>query len=204
MKKIFTTFFVLLAALGLQAALHVTVNQVIDDEDVTTEITQNTTIRITEYEWDEDLEEATMGITGSLYSDESQNITVTITRQNIGIIDQFCAAGNCIPGNGELNQVCEFTVGTAAFQRSWFTHYTPFEDGTETIAYTFNDGVNPTLTLTIQYSYNDEKTAIEDVLVRPTDNAIYNLLGQRMPTNELNELPAGIYIVNGKKIIKQQ
>ena len=203
MKKIFTKFFVLLAALGLQAALHVTVDQVIDDEDVTTEITQNTTIRITEYEWDEDLEEALMEVRGQLYSDESETITVTITRSSEGIYDQFCAAGNCIPGNEELTQVCEFTVGTAAFQRSWFTHYTPFEEGTETIAYTFNDGVNPALTLTIQYSYKDENTAVEDVVVRPTDNAIYNLLGQRMPTNELNELPAGIYIVNGKKIIKQ-
>ena len=203
MKKIFTTFFVLLAALGLQAALHVTVDQVIDDEDVTTEITQNTTIRITEYEWDEDLEEALMEVSGQLYSDESETITVTITRSSEGIYDQFCAAGNCIPGNEELTQVCEFTVGTAAFQRSWFTHYTPFEEGTETIAYTFNDGVNPALTLTIQYSYKDDNTAVEDVVVRPTDNAIYNLLGQRMPTNELNELPAGIYIVNGKKIIKQ-
>ena len=203
MKKIFTTFFVLLAALGLQAALHVTVNQVIDDEDVTTEITQNTTIRITEYEWDEDLEEATMGITGSLYSDESQNITVTITRQNTGIIDQFCAAGNCIPGNEELTQVCEFTVGTAAFQRSWYTHYTPIEAGTETIVYVFNDGINPALTLTVKYSYKDENTAVENVVVRPIDNIIYNLLGQRMPTTNWEELSAGIYIINGKKYIKQ-
>lgn len=203
MKKIFTSCFVLFAALSLQAALHLTVYQVIDDEEVTTEITQNTTLRITEYEWDEDLEEALMEVRGQLYSDESPNITVTITRSSEGIIDQFCAAGNCIPGNEELTQVCEFTVGTAAFQRSWFTHYTPLEEGTETIAYTFNDGVNPALTLTIQYSYKDENTAVEDVVVRPTDNAIYNLLGQRMPTNELSELPAGIYIVNGKKIIKQ-
>lgn len=203
MKKIFTTFFVLLAALGLQAALHVTVDQVIDDEDVTTEITQNTTIRITEYEWDEDLEEALMEVRGQLYSDESETITVTITRSAEGIFDQFCAAGNCIPGNEELTQVCEFTIGTAAFQRTWFTHYTPFEDGTETIAYTFNDGVNPTLTLTIQYSYNEEDTAIEDVLVRPNDNVIYNLLGQRMPTTNWEDLAAGIYIINGKKLIKQ-
>ena len=203
MKKIFTTFFVLLAALGLQAALHVTVDQVIDDEDVTTEITQNTTIRITEYEWDEDLEEALMEVRGQLYSDESETITVTITRSSEGIYDQFCAAGNCIPGNEELTQVCEFTVGTAAFQRSWFTHYTPIEPSTEVIVYTFNDGVNPAIELTIRYSYEDDDTAVEDVIARPNDNIIYNLLGQRMPTNELNELPAGIYIVNGKKIIKQ-
>ena len=203
MKKIFTSFFVLFAALSLQAALHLTVYQVIDDEEVTTEITQNTTLRITEYEWDEDLEEALMEVRGQLYSDESQNITVTITRQSTGIIDQFCAAGNCIPGNEELTQELNFTVGTLSSMRRWFTHYTVYEAGTETIAYTFDDGINPTLTLTVKYSYNDENTAVEDVVARPTDNAIYNLLGQRMPTNELSELPAGIYIVNGKKIIKQ-
>ena len=49
MKKIFTTIFVLCAALSMQAALHLTVNQVINEEDVTTQITQNTTIRVTEY-----------------------------------------------------------------------------------------------------------------------------------------------------------
>jgi hypothetical protein len=203
MKKIFTSCFVLFAALSLQAALHLTVYQVIDDEEVTTEITQNTTLRITEYEWDEDLEEALMEVRGQLYSDESQNITVTITRQSTGIIDQFCAAGNCVSGNGELSQVCEFTIGSLPMQRSWFTHYTPLEEGTETIVYEFNDGVNPTLTLTIKYSYKDEDTAVEDVVVLPTNNIIYSLLGQRMPTTNWEELPAGIYIINGKKYIKQ-
>ena len=202
MKKIFTSFFVLFAALSLQAALHLSIDQIIDDEEVTTEITQNTTLRITEYEWDEDLEEALMEVRGQLYSDESQNITVTITRSSEGIIDQFCAAGNCVPGNGELSQVCEFTVGTQPFQRSWFTHYTPLEEGSETIVYTFNDGVNPTLTLTIKYSYKDE-TAVENVVALPTNNIIYSLLGQRMPTTNWDELPAGIYIINGKKYIKK-
>ena len=202
MKKFFTTFFVLFLALGMQAALHLSIDQIIDDEEVTTEITQNTTLRITEYEWDEDLEEALMEVRGQLYSDESQNITVTITRSSEGIIDQFCAAGNCVPGNGELSQVCEFTVGTQPFQRSWFTHYTPLEEGSETIVYTFNDGVNPTLTLTIKYSYKDE-TAVENVVALPTNNIIYSLLGQRMPTTNWDELPAGIYIINGKKYIKK-
>ena len=203
MKKIFTTFFVLCTALGLHAGLHLTVNQVIDDEEVSTEITQNTTITVSEYEWDEDMEEATMGISGTLYSDETENITVTITRQNTGIIDQFCAAGNCTFGNEELTQICEFTVGTAAFQRSWYTHYTPIEAGTETIVYVFNDGINPALTLTVKYSYMDEDTAVDNVVVLPTNNIIYNLLGQRMPTTNWEDLSAGIYIINGKKYIKQ-
>ena len=35
-----------------------------------------------------------------------------------------------------------------------------------------------------------------------TSKGIYNLNGMRMPTTSLDELPAGIYIVNGKKIVK--
>ena len=201
MKKIFTTFFVLLAALSLQAELHLNYEKWVGDEKVVTEVTKNTTIIVTEYEWDEDLEEALMEVKGQLYSDESNNITVTITRQSMGIIDQFCAAGNCVPGNGELNQVCEFVVGTMEMQRSWFTHYTPMEEGEEVISYEFNDGVNPTITLTINYSY--KTTAIDHVVAPQHNGKIYNLLGQEMPTNELSELPKGIYIINGKKYIKQ-
>ena len=201
MKKIFTTFFVLLAALSLQAALHLNYEKWVGDEKVVTEVIQNTTIIVTEYEWDEDLEEALMEVRGQLYSDESNNITVTITRQSEGVIDQFCAAGNCVPGNGELNQVCEFVVGAMEMQRSWFTHYTPMEAGEEVISYEFNDGVNPTITLTINYSY--KTTAIDNVVAPQYNGKIYNLLGQEMPTNELSELPKGIYIINGKKYIKQ-
>jgi hypothetical protein len=201
MKKIFTTFFVLLAALSLQAALHLNYEKWVGDEKVVTEVTQNTTIIVTEYEWDEDFKEALMEVKGQLYSDETENITVTITRQSTGIIDQLCAAGNCVPGNGELNQVCEFTVGTAAFQRSWYTHYTPMEAGEEVISYEFNDGVNPTITLTINYSY--KTTAIDNVVAPQYNGKIYNLLGQKMSANELSELPKGIYITNGKKYIKQ-
>ena len=201
MKKIFTTAFVLCAAWSMQAALHLTVNQVIDDEDVTTEITKDTTLLVTEYEWDEDLEEGLMEVRGQLYSDESQNITVTITRQNTGIIDQLCAAGNCIPGNGELTQVCDFRIGSMPMQRSWFTHYSVFEPCIEVIEYAFDDGNNPVITLTIKYSYM--MSPVENVITPQYQGKIYNLLGQEMPTTELLELPKGIYIINGKKYIKQ-
>ena len=201
MKKFLSTIFVLCIALSTQAALHLNYEKWEGDEKVVTEVTQNTTITITEYEWDEDLEEALMEVRGQLYSDESQNITVTITRQSTGVIDQLCAAGNCVPGNGELNQVCEFVIGAMEMQRSWFTHYTPMEAGEEVISYEFNDGVNPTITLTIKYSYL--MTAVEDVVAPQYTGKIYNLLGQEMPVSELNELPKGIYIINGKKYIKQ-
>lgn len=203
MKKIYTTILLLGMAISMSASFHLTIEKWVEDDLVSTNITKDTTIVVSEYEYDEDLEEATMGVEGVMYSDDTQDITVSITRSATGIFDQFCAAGNCVPGNSELTQELNFTVGTLSSMRRWFTHYTVYEAGTETIAYTFDDGINPTLTLTVKYSYKDENTAVEDVVVRPTDNAIYNLLGQRMPTNELSELPAGIYIVNGKKIIKQ-
>jgi hypothetical protein len=51
-------------------------------------------------------------------------------------------------------------------------------------------------------------TAIEDIewgdgnpFMVPTDNRIYNLEGQ-MVGNDLEQLPKGLYIVNGKKVIK--
>ena len=201
MKKIFTLALVLCATLSMQAAFHLSINQLINDEEIATTITRDTSIIVADYEWDEDLEEATMGITGLLYSDETQNITVTITRQSTGIIDQFCAAGNCVPGNGGLNQVCNFTIGTMAMQRSWFTHYTPLVAGNEVISYEFDDSINPTITLTIQYSYL--MTAVEDVVAPQYNGKIYNILGKLMPTTDLNELPTGIYIINGKKYIKQ-
>ena len=93
MKKILTTVLAVCAAFSMQAALHLTTEQWVGDDLVSTEITQSTTLTITDYEWDEDLEEALMEVKGQLYSDETQNITVTITRQSTGIVDQFCAAG---------------------------------------------------------------------------------------------------------------
>jgi hypothetical protein len=201
MKKIFTSFIILAMAMSMHASLHISIEQWIGDDEVIIDITKDTTIVVTEYEYDEDLEEATMGVHGVLYSDESQAISVTITRAKTGIVDQFCAGGNCVPGNGELTQVCDFTIGSLASMRQFFTHYTPTEAGKETIVYAINDGNNPTITLTIVYSYLS--SAVENVVMPQGNNIIYNLLGQRMPSNELSELPAGIYILNGKKYIKK-
>ena len=72
MKKIFATIFVLCAAFSMQAALHLNYEKWEGDEKVITEVTANTTIIVTDYEYDEDLEEALMEIKGQLYSDESQ------------------------------------------------------------------------------------------------------------------------------------
>lgn len=203
MKKIYTTILLLGMAISMSASFHLTIEKWVEDDLFSIDVTKDTTIIVTEYEYDEDLEEATMGVEGVMYSDESQQITVSITRSAEGIFDQFCAAGNCVPGNSELTQELEFTIGSMASMRRWFTHYTVYEAGTETIVYSFNDGINPALTLTVKYSYMDEDTAVDNVVVLPTNNIIYNLLGQRMPTTNWEDLSAGIYIINGKKYIKQ-
>lgn len=203
MKKFYTTILLLGMTISMSASFHLTIEKWVEDDLVSIDVTKDTTIIVTEYEYDEDLEEATMGVEGVMYSDESQQITVSITRSAEGIFDQFCAAGNCVPGNSELTQELEFTIGSMASMRRWFTHYTVYEAGTETIVYSFNDGSNPALTLTVKYSYMDEDTAVDNVVVLPTNNIIYNLLGQRMPTTNWEDLSAGIYIINGKKYIKQ-
>lgn len=203
MKKIYTTILLLGMTISMSASFHLSIEKWVEDDLVSIDVTKDTTIIVTEYEYDEDLEEATMGVEGVMYSDESQQITVSITRSAEGIFDQFCAAGNCVPGNSELTQELEFTIGSMASMRRWFTHYTVYEAGTETIVYSFNDGINPALTLTVKYSYMDEDTAVDNVVVLPTNNIIYNLLGQRMPTTNWEDLSAGIYIINGKKYIKQ-
>lgn len=203
MKKFYTTILLLGMAISMSASFHLTIEKWVEDDLFSIDVTKDTTIIVTEYEYDEDLEEATMGVEGVMYSDESQQITVSITRSAEGIFDQFCAAGNCVPGNSELTQELEFTIGSMASMRRWFTHYTVYEAGTETIVYSFNDGINPALTLTVKYSYMDEDTAVDNVVVLPTNNIIYNLLGQRMPTTNWEDLSAGIYIINGKKYIKQ-
>ena len=156
MKKIYTTILLLGMAISMSASFHLTIEKWVEDDLVSTDVTKDTTIVVSEYEYDEDLEEATMGVEGVMYSDDTQDITVSITRSATGIFDQFCAAGNCVPGNSELTQELNFTVGTLSSMRRWFTHYTVYEAGTETIAYTFDDGINPTLTLTVKYSYKDE------------------------------------------------
>jgi hypothetical protein len=51
-------------------------------------------------------------------------------------------------------------------------------------------------------------TGIEDVEAIDTDNkldtsnAIYDINGKRLPAASLEELPSGLYIVNGKKVVK--
>ena len=49
-------------------------------------------------------------------------------------------------------------------------------------------------------------TAIDDVEADNTlntSNAIFDINGKRLPATSLDELPSGLYIINGKKVVKQ-
>ena len=51
----------------------------------------------------------------------------------------------------------------------------------------------------------DSITAINDVEADNTlntANAIYDINGKRLPATSLDELPSGLYIINGKKVVK--
>ena len=197
MKKFLSTFFLASMMLSAYAGLgltFVTVDE--NEEDIVTTITRDTTIIVTNYEeeWDGNPEMTARGKVSS----ESDKITMTIERSAEGLNDQFCL-GSCLQGNGKKTQVEELTLGSA--NNIWFAHFYPTEPSETTIAYTFDDGVNPAITLTIKYSYL--MTAVEDVVAPQYNGKIYNMLGQEMPATELSELPAGIYIINGKKYSKQ-
>ena len=66
----------------------------------------------------------------------------------------------------------------------------------------------PNVAMARSISIDGMTTAINDIewgdgnpFIAPTDNRIYNLEGQ-MVGNDLEQLPKGLYIVNGKKVIK--
>ena len=198
MKKIFTTLFLASMMLSAHATLGLSIVTVDENEDETTlNITKDTTIVVTDYEEDFFSEEIVMSLNGSV-STAGQHLDVTISRSAAGLKDEFCL-GQCYTGNGQLQQDLSLTLTNTV--NGWFAHFYPVEAGSTTIVYTFNDGVNPAIALTVKYSYLT--SAVEDVVAPQHQGKIYNLLGQEMPAAELSDLPKGIYIINGKKYIKQ-
>lgn len=198
MKKILTTLFMASMLLNVHAALglsYITLNE--DEEEVITNVTKDTTIIISDFEEDFFTEKMVMSLNGYI-STTSQTVNVTITRSAQGLEDEFCM-GNCYIGNKELKQ--DLSLKISKNPSSWFVHYYPAEASTKTIVYTFNDGVNPAIALTVNFCYLTN--AVENVVAPQYNGKIYNLLGQEIPATELSELPKGIYIINGKKVIKQ-
>ena len=198
MKKIFTT--ILLASMMLTAHADLglcTSHWDEDGEEVITYITKDTTIVVSEFEEDFISGKDMMALEGYI-TPANKKVNVTIERSVAGTKDQFCL-GNCYEGNGQLKQEHAISLFTA--EGSWQIHFYPTEPSTTTIVYTFSDGVNPAIAVTVQFCYL--VNAVESVTTTNNHGKIYNLLGQEMPTNVFSELPHGIYIINGKKYIKQ-
>ena len=84
MKKIFTALCVLCVAMTAQASLHLTIDEWVEDDQVSIAITKDTTLVVTEFEYDEDMDEATTEVRGKMYSDDSDSIWVTVTRSADG------------------------------------------------------------------------------------------------------------------------
>ena len=114
-------------------------------------------------------------------------LNVTITRSETDLVDEFCCAGQCIPGNEELSQSLQFTFSEET--TSWFIHYTPAPNSDVTITYTFSDGTD-SRELRVSYLYPTEgietitdnqspftvkKVLRDGIIYIETENTIYHL-----------------------------
>ena len=99
--------------------------------------------------------ELRMQLEGTLLTD--QPLTVTITRSQAGITDEFCCAGQCTFGNREMAETLLFAPKGVA---SWYVHYVPESDSDTQITYTFSDGID---TLEIQVIYRYSAQGIETI-----------------------------------------
>ena len=196
MKKVFTSILCLSMAFAAQAALHLSY---FDEEGAEIEVTQSTTINYTAYEED-NFGEVSMRLNGNISSDESKDFVVVLTRSTKGIKDELCL-NQCVPGDGELTQTMNFLALPGMATTTWYAHYEPAEEGTVTIDYEFSDKRNPDINLTVNYIYS--LTATEQIKADASVKGIFTILGQRVAATGIDDLPKGIYIVNGKKVIHQ-
>lgn len=192
MKKIFLFIATLLLSTATQAALHVYAFPI----DST--LTEDTYMQYSEFE--EDFGEIVAEVRLRVFSDDTSHITVKINRSDTLFLDNFCAGQNCMSSNEELEQVIEYDIPSAE-ERNVYLHCYAHKEGSETISYTFSDGFNSEITLTVEFVY--QATALEQTHCNPTAKGIYTVLGQRVLATSIDELPKGIYIVNGKKVVKQ-
>lgn len=130
----------LISLISLQAnALIVSINDYGDIPDTGMEIT------LTEAQEDVLTGKMTAELSGTLLSNEP--LTVTINRSLTGIEDEFCCAGECTVGNGQMTETLHFTPNGLA---NWFTHFQP-ADSFVTIVYTFYTA-SESRTLTVHYN----------------------------------------------------
>ena len=90
-------------------------------------------------------------------------LTVTITRSQAGITDEFCCGGFCLAGDGTTSETIFLTYQGVA---EWYVHYVPETDSDTQITYTFSDEVD-TVELRVIYRYSAQ--GIETVIHKPSN-----------------------------------
>lgn len=136
----------------------------------------------------------TMGVKGSVLSDGP--MSVTISRSESGLRDEFCCSGQCVSGNQQTNETLTYTMSGVA---NWYAHYMPIPGTKVDIEYTFSDG-SESRRLLVHYIYSTE--GMDQTISQPKNTGIFMLNGMRIDTQSIEELPTGIYIVNGEKIVQ--
>lgn len=110
-------------------------------------------ITVTEAEEDILTGKPLVTIEGTLVNNGALN--VTITRSITGISDEFCCAGECTAGNGQLTEILTFTPNGIT---NWFAHYEPADSFT-TVVYTFVG--DQTRTLTVHYDVTQDIETVD-------------------------------------------
>jgi len=186
MKKIYTSIL-MLAVAGMMQAMTMSVDGI-------GFINNDTTITVTEANEDPISGELVMGVKGNIVA--NGELTVVINRYTTGIEDQLCVGSACNPGNQEATQTMVFNLTGMS---NWYTHYAPKHSGTYTIEYCFT-AESQTIRLTVNYTYLF--SSLNEVKSQPARQGVYSIFGQQLrEDNSIDNLPAGIYIVGGKKVV---
>ena len=183
MKKFFVFWMMAAVAIVANANLVITFD---DAEGNAVTVDKDTTVNVISM----DPEEYELSISGTIV-DAKGALTIEILREETGVLDQCCAAGNCVNGNGDLTQTCSYTINE---DNTWFAHLeAPEVDSYHTtIVYTFRMGEN-TRVLTVGYYYmcstaikntaahkQGVKRVMNGQIVIEKNSHLYNLLGSRM------------------------
>ena len=109
-----------------------------------------------------------MSLDGSL--ETTNSLTVTITRSQAGINDEFCCAGQCTAGNKQTSESLSFNPGG---ETTWFVHYTPTPSSDVQVTYLFSDGTD-SRELRVHYIY--EGQGIELLNANPSQLTVKKII----------------------------
>ena len=113
-------------------------------------------------------EQPLMSLDGSL--ETTNPLTVTITRSQAGLNDEFCCAGHCTAGNKQTSESLSFNPGG---ETTWFVHYTPAPGSDVQVTYLFSDGID-SRELRVHYIYAGQ--GIESLNANPSPLTVKKII----------------------------